>query len=131
MGEAKRRKPVPAPTIDQFAHRWTPETGAKLAALCGCDVRLSEICTLGFLIAAGAVSASDHANLSLLLDSARPRVRTAREHWPRLIEAAVLASQDSVFVRAGEPLSATLAAERKNALPTEIGRNLASHVGAT
>jgi hypothetical protein len=50
------------------------------------------------------VEATDHAGMAFILDSARPRVRTAREHWPRLLEAAVLVSQDPVFVASGEPL---------------------------
>jgi hypothetical protein len=108
MGEAKRRKataPSPLPFEDFIGHhRWTPATGIRLAALCGCDVRLDEVCILGWLITSGAVSASDHAGMTLIIESARPRVRTRSEHWPKLLEAAVLASQDPVFIAAGEPL---------------------------
>jgi hypothetical protein len=102
MGEVKRRKAI-AP-IGQFAHRWTPETGAQLAELCGGDVRLDEVCILGWLIAAGQIVASDQAGMTFIIESARPRVRTAPEHWPKLIAAAAMASQDPVFVASGEPL---------------------------
>ena len=97
MGEAKRRKAQGR--IDDFAHhhRWRPETGARLAALCGGDVRLGEVCTLGWIIASGAVAAADHDGLIYILESATPRVGTAREHWPKLIEAAGIAAMDATF----------------------------------
>ena len=79
-------------------------TGANLAALCGSDVRLDEVCTLGWIIVSGAVAATDHDGLIFILESAHPRVRTAKSHWPTLIEAATIASRDTIFIATGEPL---------------------------
>jgi hypothetical protein len=103
MGEAKRRKAQGR--IDDFAHhdRWTPETGARLAALCGGDVRRGEVCILGWIIASGAVAAADHDGLIHILENA-PRVGTAREHWPKLTEAAGIAAMDLTFRAFGAPM---------------------------
>jgi hypothetical protein len=111
MGEAKRRKAkgdsfVPL-SSESYADFWTPETGTKLAALCGSDVRFEEISVLGWLIVVGQIAASDHAAMINVLRSAQ-RMRTAPQHWPKLMEAAVLASQDRVFIARATKLSDTM-----------------------
>jgi hypothetical protein len=96
MGEAKRRK---ARGIDGCSHRWSAKTDAKIAAVCGGDVRLDEVCTLGWVIAAGGMD--DPVDVVSLLEDVYPRTR--RENWPRLIEAARTAANDPVFVSVAEP----------------------------
>ena len=58
---------------------------------------------MGWIIASGAVAAADHAGLIYVLENA-PRVGTAREHWPKLIEAAGVAAMDSTFRAISVPL---------------------------
>jgi hypothetical protein len=83
------------------------ERCAKLAALCGSDVCFEEIGVLGWLIVAGQIAAFDHAAMMNVLKSAR-RIRTAPEHWPKLMGAAALTSQDRVFIARATKLSDTM-----------------------
>jgi hypothetical protein len=84
-------------TDEVFAADWTAATWQNIIALCGDHVDGGEIMDLAETILWRNVDLTDRPAIDALASASEQR-RTERQYWPQLIDAAILAAADPVFV---------------------------------
>jgi hypothetical protein len=91
-----------AVTEEQFADRWSGATWKSIVALCGDHVDGEEICYLAETILSKSIDIKDRAAIEVIA-AAMVHPRTALFYRPQLIEAAILAAADPVFIAESGP----------------------------
>jgi hypothetical protein len=91
------------PVTEQgFADRWTPATWQSIKAPCGNHVDGEEICYLAEIILSRNIDPQNRSAMEAIV-AAMNRLRTALVYRPQLIEAAILAAADPVFIAESGP----------------------------
>ena len=91
-----------AVTEEQFADRWSAATWQAIIALCGTHVDGEEICSLAEAVVMQNIDPDDRPVFEALA-AAINRPRTPLPYRPQLIDAAMLAAADPVFIAANGP----------------------------
>jgi hypothetical protein len=91
-----------AMTEEDFADRWTPATWQSIKALCGDHVDGEEICILAETILMQNIDPT-HRPAVEAVATLTGHPRTAASYRPQLIEAAILAAADPVFIAESGP----------------------------
>ena len=85
-----------------MADRWTPETRQALIALCGDRVDAEDICYVAENILMQNIDPKNRAAVEAIADGMM-RTRTPLPYRSQLIEAAMLAAVDPVFIAESGP----------------------------
>jgi hypothetical protein len=91
-----------AVTEEDFDDRWTPATRQAIIGLCGRDVDAEEICCLAETMLMQNIDPTHRPTVeavAVLLG----HPHTAPSHRPQLIEAAILAAADPIFIAESGP----------------------------
>jgi hypothetical protein len=85
-----------------FADRWTPATWQSIKVLCGNHVDGEEICYLAEIILSRNIDPQNRSAMEAIVAEMN-RLRSALVYRPQLIEAAILAAADPVFIAESGP----------------------------
>jgi hypothetical protein len=89
-------------TEQDFADRWTPATWQSIKVLCGNNVDGEEICHLAETILLQDIDPTHRPTVEIVA-VLLGHPHTAPSHRPQLIEAAILAAADPVFIAESGP----------------------------